>query len=96
MTEAPKTSMNCLAGCWLVAAAFGFSVYVMGLVFFGEANAIPVGLATWVGLGLILSYLYCYMPHKAAIKEWELQEQQRRKSEAEAARRAAEVEPDFD
>lgn len=91
-TEPVKTSNGCLAGSWLVAAAFGFSFYVVGLVFFDEAAALGFGLAILVALGFILSYIYCYLPRQAAEKEREIE------AEAEAARRKAEhdAEPDFD
>ncbi|MEN8709681.1 MAG: hypothetical protein ABF310_06665 [Paracoccaceae bacterium] len=96
MSDLPKTSTNCLIGCWLVAAAFGFSIYVTGLVFFGESNAIPFGLATFISLGLIISYLYCYMPRNAKAKELAIEAAARAKAEAEQARVARGAEPDFD
>ena len=79
-----------------MAAAFGFSIYVTGLVFFGESNAIPFGLATWIGLGLILSYIYCYMPQNAMAKERAIEAAAYAKAEAEKARIIKDAEPDFD
>lgn len=97
MTEARKTGFSSYAAAWLVAAAFGFSIYVVGLVFYGEDYAWLMGIAAFVLIGIGLTYIFVTIPlrlHEKIAQEERIAH--RKLEEEKAAKEAAEEEPEFD
>lgn len=86
------------AAAWLVAAAFGFSIYVVGMVFYGEDLAWLIGIGAFLVIGAALSYIYVVLPHRLheRIAQEERKAQKKLEEDKAAALEAQEPEPDFD